>query len=208
MEEPQWLWFEEDENAQLDGSAAENGGDNLSQTTRRSDVEETEPEEDRDGLETIADAVYNYFTAASGAGMVGVCGRVAAGRGAGGAFGAPRRRAAGGKGCLPGRTTGRLRPPCAPMRWSWRGAAGLCGAMCRWRSSAMSCKAGRETCWTPRVAGHQRPCPVRRQRRDGGAAGDGGGGHDRRAGAVPEEMRLLETTVSAVDPLLVLRLEG
>ena len=62
MEEPQWLWFEEDENAQLDGSAAENGGDNLSQTTRRSDVEETEPEEDRDGLETIADAVYNYFS--------------------------------------------------------------------------------------------------------------------------------------------------
>ena len=36
MEEPQWLWFEEDENAQLDGSAAENGGDNLSQTTRSS----------------------------------------------------------------------------------------------------------------------------------------------------------------------------
>ena len=62
MEEPQWLWFEEDENAQLDGSAAENGGDNLSQTTRRSDVEETEPEEDRDGLQTIADAVYNYFS--------------------------------------------------------------------------------------------------------------------------------------------------
>ena len=62
MEEPQWLWFEEDENAQLDGSAAENGGDNLSQTTRRSDVEETEKENDRDGLEIIADAVYNYFS--------------------------------------------------------------------------------------------------------------------------------------------------
>ena len=62
MEEPQWLWFEEDENAQLDGSAAENGGDNLSQTTRRSDVEETEQEEHRDGLEIIADAVYNYFS--------------------------------------------------------------------------------------------------------------------------------------------------
>ena len=61
MEEPQWLWFEEDENAQLDGSAAENGGDGLSQTTRRSDVEETEPE-DTDGLKTIADAVYNYFS--------------------------------------------------------------------------------------------------------------------------------------------------
>ena len=61
MEEPQWLWFEEDENAQLDGSAAENGGDGLSQTTRRSDVEETE-QENKDGLKTIADAVYNYFS--------------------------------------------------------------------------------------------------------------------------------------------------
>lgn len=62
MEEPRWLWFEEDENAQLDGSAAENGGDGLSQTTRRSDVEETDTEERTDGLEVIADAVYNYFS--------------------------------------------------------------------------------------------------------------------------------------------------
>ena len=63
MEEPQWLWFEEDENADLTGSSNGEGGDGDAQTNRRTDIQEDElPENGETTLQVITDAIYDYFS--------------------------------------------------------------------------------------------------------------------------------------------------
>lgn len=61
MPQPQWLWFEEDENALLSGSAAENGQGTLSQTQRQNEVEEETPESGVH-LQELVEGLYDYFS--------------------------------------------------------------------------------------------------------------------------------------------------